>query len=108
MFNFGGPRMQNTSARELQQRLEKGEKPMIVDVREDWEYQEGHIPGSVLYPLNQIRSWANKLNKEEEIVLVCRSGSRSAVAYQFLQANGFKNLKNMSGGIITWSGPVKR
>lgn len=108
MFAFGLGRTVNISAAELQQRLEAGEKPVMIDVREPWEYAEGHIPGSVLKPLGQIRTWANEYPKEKELILVCRSSSRSAQAYQFLKSLGFTNLKNMSGGIITWRGKVAR
>jgi len=107
MFGFG-PKMATINARELQARLEQGEKPLIVDVREDWEYREGHIPGSVLKPLMQIRNWMKDLPKDQEVVLVCRSGARSAQAYQFLAAQGFTNLKNMTGGMVTWRGAVAR
>lgn len=108
MFSFGASRVQNITAQELQSRLEAGEKPVIIDVREDWEYEEGHVPGSILRPLGDIRNWANEFDKSKEIILVCRTASRSGVAYRYLKANGFKNLKNMIGGIITWRGEVER
>ncbi|MFZ5817160.1 MAG: rhodanese-like domain-containing protein [Bacillota bacterium] len=107
MFAFG-PRMNNISTAELQSRLEKGEKLTVIDVREPWEYAEGHVPGSLLRPLGQIRSWAQEFNKKDEIILICRTASRSAMAYQYLTAMGFTNVKNVSGGIITWRGAVAR
>jgi rhodanese-related sulfurtransferase len=108
MFAFGSARAVNISPVELQQRIEKGEKPVIVDVREPWEYAEGHIPGSVLRPLGQIRAWASEFKTADELVLVCRTASRSAAAYRFLQSQGFTNLKNMSGGMVMWRGKVAR
>lgn len=107
MFGFG-PKMNTISTADLQARLEKGEKVTVVDVREPWEYAEGHVPGSVLKPLGQIRTWANELKKDDEILLICRTASRSAMAYQYLNSMGFTNLKNVSGGIITWRGTVER
>ncbi len=107
MLGFGA-RITNVSAGELQDRLAKGGKLTVIDVREPGEYAEGHIPGSVLRPLDQIRTWGHELNKDEEIFLVCRSGARSTVAYKYLQSLGFKNLRNVSGGIITWRGSVAR
>jgi len=107
MFGFG-PKMNNITTAELQARLERGEKPIIVDVREPWEYAEGHVPGSVLKPLGNIRAWAGELNKNDEILLICRTASRSAMAYQYLTAQGFRNVKNVAGGIITWRGAVAR
>ncbi|MGE5675522.1 MAG: rhodanese-like domain-containing protein [Mycobacterium leprae] len=108
MFGFNRPRLNSITASEVEQRLSGANKPLVVDVREQWEYAEGHIPGSKLKPLNRIQSWAGELKKDDEIVLVCRSGARSASAYEFLQANGFTNLKNMAGGMITWRGAVER
>ncbi|MFZ5824290.1 MAG: rhodanese-like domain-containing protein [Bacillota bacterium] len=108
MFALFGPRMNNISTAELQARLEKGEKPIIIDVREPWEYAEGHVPGSILKPVGQIRSWSNQLKKDDEIILICRTASRSAMAYQYLAALGFTNLRNVAGGIVTWRGAVAR
>lgn len=107
MFGFG-PKMNAISAKELQERLEKGEKLTIIDVREPWEFAEGHVPGAVLKPLGDIRTWANQLRKDDEILLICRTASRSAMAYQFLSRMGFANVKNVSGGMVTWRGKVAR
>lgn len=108
MFNFGAPRMADIAPTDLQKRLETGEKLRVIDVRDPWEYAEGHIPGSVLRPLGQIRTWADEFPKDEEIVVYCRSASRSAMAWKYLQSAGYKQVKNMSGGIITWRGQVER
>lgn len=108
MFGFGAAKLPQIHASELQKQLEGGAKPLIIDVREPWEYAEGHIPGSLLRPLGQIRTWAGKLNPQDEIVVYCRTASRSASATQYLQTAGFKNVKNMSGGIISWRGKVER
>lgn len=107
MFGFG-PKMASISTAELQARLERGERPVIIDVREPWEYAEGHVPGAVLKPLGQIRSWAAELNRNDEILLICRTASRSAMAYQFLTRLGFTNVKNVEGGMVTWRGKVAR
>jgi len=100
--------MVNISTAELQERLEKGEKLTVIDVREPWEYAEGHVPGAVLKPLGQIRTWAGQLRKDDEILLICRTASRSTMAYQFLTRLGFNNVKNVSGGMVTWRGKVAR
>lgn len=101
-------RMVNVTTNELQERLKKGEKPTIIDVREPWEYAEGHVPGSVLKPVGQIYSWIKEYDKAAEIYLICRTASRSAAACRFMQAQGFKNVRNVSGGIISWRGPIER
>lgn len=105
MFGFG-PKINSISTTELQERLEKGEKLTIIDVREPWEYAEGHVPGAILKPLGEIRTWANQLPKQDEILLICRTASRSAMAYQFLSRMGFTNLKNVAGGMVAWRGKV--
>ncbi|HEY8346660.1 MAG TPA: rhodanese-like domain-containing protein [Symbiobacteriaceae bacterium] len=108
MFGFLRPRVQNITTAELEQRLKSGEKLTIIDVREPWEYAEGHIPGSLLRPLGQIQNWAQEFQKDQPLILICRSGGRSAQAYQYLAAQGFTNLKNVDGGIVAWRGPVER
>jgi rhodanese-related sulfurtransferase len=107
MFAFG-TRMVNVTTSELQVRLGKGEKFTVIDVREPWEYAEGHIPRSVLRPLGQIHTWAAEFDKDQEVFLICRTGARSGQAYQFLQALGYRNVRNVGGGIITWRGAVER
>jgi len=107
VFGFG-PRIESITAAELQARLERGERPKIIDVREPWEYAEGHVPGAILKPLGQIRTWAQELKKDEEILVICRTASRSAQACQFLKRLGFTNVKNVAGGMVTWRGQVAR
>lgn len=107
MFGFG-PRMTNVTTTELQEQVAKGNKVRIIDVREPWEYAEGHVPGSLLRPLGQIRDWVSQFDKEAEIYLICRTANRSANAYRFMEASGFKNLRNVSGGMVSWRGPVTR
>ena len=108
MFIFGRPKMAAATPAELQERLASGDKVTVIDVRDDWEYREGHIPGSLHRPLGQISTWASEFQKDQEIYLICRSGARSASAYQYLASQGFTNLKNVTGGIIAWRGPVER
>jgi rhodanese-related sulfurtransferase len=76
---------------------------VIIDVREDWEYAEGHIPGAVLLPLGQVPNRLNDIPKDKTVVAVCRSGNRSNQATQFLRDQGFDNIHNMTGGMISWS-----
>ena len=108
MFALFGTKMESVTTTELQERLERREKLTIVDVREPWEYAEGHVPGSVLRPLGQIRTWAEEFDKDREIFLICRTASRSAAAYKFMRSMGFTNVKNVGGGIISWRGRVAR
>ena len=79
---------------------------VVVDVREPHEREIAHIPGSKLVPLNEVAARAHELPMNEDIVLYCRSGARSARALEFLQTLGFKRLWNLEGGILAWSDDV--
>ncbi len=96
--------MQNISAEELKSRLDAGEKLNIVDVREPHEHAEFSI-GGVLLPLGKVQTMQIEDIedlKEEEVILYCRSGNRSGQACLFLDALGFKNTKNLTGGMLYW------
>src|SRR5438477_7431289 len=87
---------------ELKQRLDRGERPKIVVVREPNEYQINRIAGSELIPLGDIPRRYVELNPEEEIVVHCKVGGRSAKAADFLRSVGFKKVLNLKGGILDW------
>jgi sulfur-carrier protein adenylyltransferase/sulfurtransferase len=87
---------------ELKQRLDRGEKLKIVDVREPNEYQINRIAGSVLIPLGDVPKRYNELDPDEEIVVQCKSGVRSARAADFLRSVGYKRVLNLKGGILDW------
>ncbi|WGW11227.1 rhodanese-like domain-containing protein [Saxibacter everestensis] len=74
----------------------------IVDVREDDEWQAGHIEGAQHIPLGQLMERYGEVPIDDEVVVVCRSGGRSARAVQWLNANGFDAV-NLSGGMGAWS-----
>ena len=87
---------------ELKQRLDRGDKLTIVDVREPNEYQINRIPGSVLIPLGDVPRRYNELDPNDLIVVHCKSGSRSAKAADFLRSVGFRNVVNLKGGVLDW------
>lgn len=95
------------SAQEVEQQLKASLKPFVLDVREPGEYQQGHIPGSVLIPLGTLAGRMNELPKGQTIVVVCRSGNRSGMGTNTLRKAGIDAL-NMVGGMIAWRGPVER
>lgn len=107
MFGLSTPRMPQISAQEVEQRLQAGSVPFILDVREPSEYRGGHIPGSQLISLGTLGARLQDLPRDREIVVVCRSGARSASATQHLIQSGFQAL-NMAGGMLAWRGPVER
>ena len=87
---------------ELKARMDRGDAPMIVDVREPAEFEICRIPGAVLIPLNQLPSRVAELDPEKEIVLQCKVGGRSASATAFLKRAGFSRARNLTGGILAW------
>ncbi len=91
------------TVRELKDRLDKGDKIVLVDVREPWEYSMAKIEGSILIPLGTLPQSLDQLDSNSEIVAHCHHGMRSADAVAFLSQQGFKNVKNLVGGIDAWS-----
>ncbi len=87
---------------ELKQRLDRGDALKIVDVREPNEYQINRIPGSELIPLGDVPKRYAELNKNDEIVVHCKMGGRSAKAADFLRSVGFTRVLNLKGGILDW------
>ena len=96
--------MQIITPEELKKRLDAGEKLHIVDVREPHEHEEFNI-GGLLYPLGNIQTMqVDELEayKDEEVILYCRSGNRSGQACMILDTLGFKDTKNLAGGMLGW------
>ncbi len=78
------------------------EDVFVIDVREQWEYDEKHIPGVTLIPLATIPDSLGQIPTDKTVILTCRSGNRSGQAADFLRAQGFTNVHNMEGGILAW------
>ncbi|MCA9968111.1 MAG: rhodanese-like domain-containing protein, partial [Anaerolineales bacterium] len=74
----------------------------VIDVREQWEYDEGHIPNITLMPMGEIASRLSEIPTDKEVVVTCRSGNRSSQVATFLRDQGFTNVHNMEGGILAW------
>jgi len=94
----------NISPSELKARLERGDKFRLIDVRETDEWAVAKIPTAELIPLSQFQSLATQeLSPEEEIVLYCHHGVRSARAQGYLKAQGYDKVLNLTGGIDAWA-----
>jgi rhodanese-related sulfurtransferase len=96
--------MQEITVDELKRRAKAGEKLNVIDVREPHEYQEFNI-GAKLIPLGRIMSMqVDELEdyKDDEIIIHCRSGNRSGQACLFLETMGYRNCKNVVGGVLAW------
>ena len=94
------------SATELKAKLDRGDRFVLVDVREPFEYDICRISAARLIPLGQLPSRMSELDSADEIVLQCKSGVRSARALKLLQEAGFGKLLNLEGGILAWSDSV--
>ncbi len=101
------PAYRDVTAEELESMLEQDEGLLLVDVREADEYDSGHIPGSILRPLDQLKENPGSLNPERSIVLICQSGRRCVDAAGFLAGEGFETLYYLNGGLEAWTGPVQ-
>jgi NADPH-dependent 2,4-dienoyl-CoA reductase/sulfur reductase-like enzyme/rhodanese-related sulfurtransferase/TusA-related sulfurtransferase len=102
------PPVSNISADELFERIgTEDEPPLMIDVRTPQEYQgpHGHIKNTKLIPLGELMNNPDAIKdyKDEEIVTICHSGSRSMMAAQILARSGFKDIRNLTGGMLTWS-----
>lgn len=98
--------LQEIEVTELKEKIDRGDNFVLVDVREPHEWQIAKIPTAKLIPLNDVAKRMGELNPADEIVVHCRSGVRSAKAAKLLLENGFKNVKNLKGGILAWSDKV--
>lgn len=84
---------------------------VVLDVREQWEYDEGHIPGVVHIPMNDIPGRIAEIPTDQTVIVSCRSGNRSGQVASFLRNEGFTNIHNLNGGILAWQAaglPVER
>ena len=91
------------TVRELKERMDKGDKVFLLDVREPHEFSLAKIEGATLIPLGTLSGSLNQLDPNEEIVALCHKGMRSADATGLLLQQGFTNVKNLIGGIDAWS-----
>jgi molybdopterin/thiamine biosynthesis adenylyltransferase/rhodanese-related sulfurtransferase/molybdopterin converting factor small subunit len=87
---------------ELKQRLDVGDSPFILDVREPNEFQINRIPGSTLIPLGELPRRHQELDEDGDIVVLCKMGGRSAQAVDYLRSVGFTRVKNLRGGVLEW------
>ncbi len=99
--------MQEMTATELKERLDRGDDVQVIDVREQNEYDTARLPDSKLIPLGQVVSRMSEIDPNRETVVHCKGGGRSAKAIEALQRAGFEGkLINLKGGITAWSNEV--
>ena len=81
-----------------------GESIRVIDIRQPAELNSGIIPGAEALPMHTIPLRMSELNREEKLIMVCRSGARSAQACMFLQQQGYEKVFNLRGGMMAWAG----
>lgn len=108
MFNFFKSG-NSISPKEAKERLASGDKVYLIDVRTPEEYKEGHIRGSILVPLDSLKSKIEKVvpQKDSEIIVYCRSGARAGTAQSEIFKMGYTNVKNL-GGIMQWPFEIEK
>ena len=81
-------------------------RPLLLDVREPWEYQTCRIEGSTSIPMNTVPARQDELDQDTPIVCICHHGARSAQVAAFLERNGFTDVVNLTGGVHAWAAQV--
>ena len=104
--NRASPKVAEVDATTLKRLLDGGSKLKLLDVREPYEYELCHIPGSRLIPLEELEKRVGELDPADEIVVYCHVGVRSARAVEFLSSKGFRRARNLMGGIRAWADSV--
>ena len=89
-------------------RLWQNKEAIVIDVRTPGEYQEGHIPGVANIPLDELEKRIGEVPKDKKVVLICRTGNRSAQGTKLLRGKGFTNVYNSTAGMSSWKGPVEK
>jgi adenylyltransferase/sulfurtransferase len=98
--------MSEMTARDLKARLDAGQPPVLLDVRQDWETKLCRLPNAVHIPIEEIELRAEELDPQSEIVVYCHQGVRSAAVAEYLRSLGFGNVKNLAGGLDFWAGTI--
>ena len=94
------------TVKELKHKFDNNEDFMLLDVRNIQEVLFSKINGSIHIPMNEIMDRINELDSNKEIIIQCKSGKRSARVCEYLMTQNFKNVKNLTGGIIAWSDEI--
>ncbi|GAC1425550.1 MAG: hypothetical protein PVS3B3_26210 [Ktedonobacteraceae bacterium] len=100
---FGKSSVPSVTAQEAWMRLsEKGSNAVLLDVREPYEYKNGHARRAKNIPLSQIQQRVNEVPRDREVFLICQSGHRSMQAASVLQQQGLEKIVNVTGGTSIW------
>lgn len=95
--------MEQITPEQLKKDLDEGKTPVILDVRETWEYEICHIDNSLHIGMSEIPTRLNELRPDDEIIVMCHHGGRSMQVGNYLESQGFKKIINLAGGIDAWA-----
>ena len=98
--------MDEISPQELKARLDRGDRPVLLDVRQDWETKLCRLGNAAHIPIEEIEFRLEELNPTDEIVVYCHQGVRSAAVAAYLRQNGFSKAANLAGGLDHWARTV--
>ena len=100
--------MKQISAQELAAWLADAEreKPLLLDVREPWEFEKARIAGAQLIPMREVPARHQELDQEKDVIAICHHGARSQQVAMFLEKAGFTRMHNLVGGVDAWSRTV--
>ena len=91
---------------ELAAYLQTGHAPVLLDVREPWEWNVCRLPGAILIPMRELPARFDELDMEAETVVICHHGVRSYHSARYLETLGFDDVINLSGGVAAWADEV--
>jgi adenylyltransferase/sulfurtransferase len=89
----------------LQARLAEADPPLVLDVREAWEREIAHLPGTTDIPMGEVTGRLGELPRDRDIVVMCRSGGRSRKVAEYLDGKGYR-VSNLAGGILAWASDI--
>ena len=98
--------MSEISPQDLKARLDARQAPLLLDVRQDWETKISRLPNAVHIPIEEIELRVDELNRDDAIVVYCHAGVRSAAVAEYLRSLGFRDVRNLAGGLDLWARTV--
>ncbi|HEV8141268.1 MAG TPA: rhodanese-like domain-containing protein [Methylomirabilota bacterium] len=100
--------MNEITPQDLKTRLDRNDRPVLVDVRDDWETKLCRLENALHIPMEELEFRAEELNQQDEIVVYCHHGVRSAAVADYLRRLGFTRVRNLAGGLDAWAATVDR
>ena len=99
--------MREFSAAQLSDYLRQtADSPLLLDVREPWEFENARIEGSILIPMRSVPDRMQDFDPDQEVVVICHHGIRSRMVALYLERHGFSNVINLTGGVEAWARDV--